>query len=551
MRDVFLTCRSFFKRIADFIKYRNATRDMNERYPDATAAEVGREDVCIICREEMRALPHPNAANAIVGPRATNPVAERMRPKKLPCGHILHFACLRSWLERQQICPTCRRPLAPTHRTQIGGADRVAINAIPGQPNLPAPGQAGGDQAHAPDLQPGEGQNRLRMINFGPLRIGFGAGRANLVQDLAQQIQNDPARPGQGANDGHAQQYGFGFGFGRQRAGTAPRNGTARIHTQLEEVEQRLQREINGLRLAANELHIVRMLEAELVRLRNLRQVPGGQQTTVAPHAPINPTTIGLGPPTTFRSAQAFATNTQQPILAADSENLPPGLTLPPGFTLMPLHRIDGGRLVAPGMGTSASAPENPHRPTPPMEEFPPIPLPRQHQPTNGTDIGSIPQATPMIQDLSSESRTLLPNGQSRTVHGAPEAVTLQNGDAPSSARIRDPLSSADIGSSTFGLPSIPSWGANTPLAAPVPSRPPPPPPPPTTEHDEPNGEPSTNGDDAHADQALPKDGALNPTSSETSGTDHLDTEVGDDEPSSSRNKSKAATVEDFIEDVD
>ena len=27
-------------------------------------------------------------------------------PKKLQCGHIFHFHCLRSWLERQQSCPT-------------------------------------------------------------------------------------------------------------------------------------------------------------------------------------------------------------------------------------------------------------------------------------------------------------------------------------------------------------------------------------------------------------------------------------------------------------
>lgn len=28
--------------------------------------------------------------------------------KKLPCGHIFHTACLRSWFQRQQTCPTCR-----------------------------------------------------------------------------------------------------------------------------------------------------------------------------------------------------------------------------------------------------------------------------------------------------------------------------------------------------------------------------------------------------------------------------------------------------------
>ncbi|KAI9781508.1 MAG: E3 ubiquitin-protein ligase hrd1 [Geoglossum umbratile] len=54
MRDVFLTLRSFIKRIRDFLRYRRATRDMNDRYPDATVEEMGRGEVCIICREEMR-----------------------------------------------------------------------------------------------------------------------------------------------------------------------------------------------------------------------------------------------------------------------------------------------------------------------------------------------------------------------------------------------------------------------------------------------------------------------------------------------------------------
>ena len=28
--------------------------------------------------------------------------------KKLPCNHIFHRSCLRSWFQRQQTCPTCR-----------------------------------------------------------------------------------------------------------------------------------------------------------------------------------------------------------------------------------------------------------------------------------------------------------------------------------------------------------------------------------------------------------------------------------------------------------
>ncbi|KAI5789404.1 hypothetical protein FPQ18DRAFT_368008 [Pyronema domesticum] len=112
IRDVYLTLRSFITRIRDFIRYRRATAHMNSRYPDATADEVGQEGVCIICREEMRPWTEgPNGGAAGATPRAAGTQDQRHRPKKLPCGHVLHFACLRSWLERQQRCPTCRRPV--------------------------------------------------------------------------------------------------------------------------------------------------------------------------------------------------------------------------------------------------------------------------------------------------------------------------------------------------------------------------------------------------------------------------------------------------------
>ena len=56
------------------------------RYPDATEEELQTANtVCIICREDMV-----------------------QRCKKLPCKHIFHTTCLRSWFQRQQVCPTCR-----------------------------------------------------------------------------------------------------------------------------------------------------------------------------------------------------------------------------------------------------------------------------------------------------------------------------------------------------------------------------------------------------------------------------------------------------------
>jgi E3 ubiquitin-protein ligase synoviolin len=104
IRDVYVTARSFWNRLGDLMRYHAATRNMNERYPNATEQEMidMSDRTCIICREEMVAqnpdIQQPADASGEDGPNMT--------PKKLPCGHIFHYHCLRSWLERQQSCPT-------------------------------------------------------------------------------------------------------------------------------------------------------------------------------------------------------------------------------------------------------------------------------------------------------------------------------------------------------------------------------------------------------------------------------------------------------------
>lgn len=103
VRDVYLTARSFISRLRALHRYQAATRNMDQRYPNATEEDLNpmSDRTCIICREEMivpRAQPDTPGALPNEGPNTT--------PKKLPCGHIFHFHCLRSWLERQQSCPT-------------------------------------------------------------------------------------------------------------------------------------------------------------------------------------------------------------------------------------------------------------------------------------------------------------------------------------------------------------------------------------------------------------------------------------------------------------
>ncbi|XP_076895329.1 ERAD-associated E3 ubiquitin-protein ligase HRD1A-like [Bidens hawaiensis] len=106
IRELYETFRNFKSRIADYIRYRNITSNMNDRFPDATPEELNASDAtCIICREEMTTA------------------------KRLVCGHLFHVHCLRSWLERQHTCPTCRALVipnegGPTTTRSLAGAPR-------------------------------------------------------------------------------------------------------------------------------------------------------------------------------------------------------------------------------------------------------------------------------------------------------------------------------------------------------------------------------------------------------------------------------------------
>ncbi|XP_031634909.1 E3 ubiquitin-protein ligase HRD1 [Contarinia nasturtii] len=102
-RPMYYTMRNFKKALNDVILSRRAIRNMNTLYPDATPEELAMSDnICIICREDM-----VNTS------------------KKLPCGHIFHTACLRSWFQRQQTCPTCRLNIL---RNTNSPADQVGQN---------------------------------------------------------------------------------------------------------------------------------------------------------------------------------------------------------------------------------------------------------------------------------------------------------------------------------------------------------------------------------------------------------------------------------------
>ncbi|QDZ25669.1 hypothetical protein HOP50_18g82110 [Chloropicon primus] len=86
---------SMYKRFKTFMAFHCATSNLKKAFPDATKEELEKyQDVCAICKESM------------------------CKGKVLPCGHIFHLPCLRSWLEQGEhgnyTCPLCRFPLTST-----------------------------------------------------------------------------------------------------------------------------------------------------------------------------------------------------------------------------------------------------------------------------------------------------------------------------------------------------------------------------------------------------------------------------------------------------
>lgn len=323
---------------------------MNIRYPDATVEEVERENVCIICREEMRPF-IPAQDNQ--GPQGVHAAAQaqsrqRMRPKKLPCGHILHFSCLRSWLERQQRCPTCRRPVLETtpnatdpNALQQGGA--------PQQPG--ARGIAWGGQ-------------------FGGIRVNFGVGQGpEFMQNLVQQWDNRRPQEGNPGPGAPAPQVGQQNPTGRQQEnqqetlqalggaeavllprqnqnmGTTGLINLRGLHIQCLELERRLRRELEAVESLNTSIGNARDLRS---RINQARQ----QQ-------PVTEATAATSSATAETPSETISQSTQPGLQ---------GINLPPGWQMIPLTPVGVGATPSlsntPGMSANITTTSPPHRAT-------------------------------------------------------------------------------------------------------------------------------------------------------------------------------------------
>lgn len=327
---------------------------MNARYPDATAEELERDRTCIICREEMQAWQPEGAAGG--QRRGTRTIVdERQRPKKLPCGHVLHFGCLRSWLERQQVCPTCRSSvLAPSR----GQSNTNQNNQQPGQPGY-RPGD-GPDGAHQPGGANANGAARprpglrARTFRLAGMRFTFAAGNEQQVQEALGVGGNNQNTTATRLNN-------------LREAAEGIRSHSSSIQDNFARIERQLMREINSLNASQEQLAYTRALQGELERLRTAQANPGSSATAVpamsippvlpqfqfngmaaAPGFRATPTPSNMGyaagqqiPYMASGQPQLLTSALTPTVLGPGHHDLPAGLTLPEGWNMLPLQRVN------------------------------------------------------------------------------------------------------------------------------------------------------------------------------------------------------------------
>ncbi|KAM0453244.1 hypothetical protein ACHAPV_009038 [Trichoderma viride] len=459
MRDLFMTTRDFLKRLNALLRYRRAIQEMN-KYADASVQDLAQENTCIICREEMR----------FWDPAENVGVVDRIRPKKLPCGHILHLGCLRSWLERQQVCPTCRSPVTGEQPRPRNGRRQAGLRIQFGQAPQRGQNQRGnendngnndnhvhGDGQHAHHHpQGGRGGGQPRVFTLGPIRVGFGANDQQ-VRQLAQEFGMPQIAGGQEPN---------AAATASQNQSQLPPSGDSlqQAGNLLQQAEQMLQRELQNLLSTQHELQIANMLNTEIQRLRQRRLQPqdaaqNGLNQYPVPYHPPSGVPVGL-PPLPMPVPQlgglppfpppfpGMPPRMNSPLMTrhgagpsttaipAGSSELPEGLVLPPGWSLTPLQRLDNAQTALPFLPQTTG-------------------VPHTGDLANGSQAASISaQPTPTVPH-SRETAT----AESSPFPAPASNAARTRGDQPPT-----PVISSDPPSVVSPSPMLPNWGGSNQL---------------------------------------------------------------------------------------
>lgn len=114
MGDIFHVLKALHNKLSSFRRYRKLTKNIETRLQEATLEEIERIDTCIVCRDTL-----------YIG------------SKKIPCGHVFHLDCLKSWFIQQQTCPICRSPITIQEEESETPIATTEANNYPGMHETP------------------------------------------------------------------------------------------------------------------------------------------------------------------------------------------------------------------------------------------------------------------------------------------------------------------------------------------------------------------------------------------------------------------------------
>jgi len=128
------------ERYQNYKKYQQVVTNMESRFPEASSEKIAEnEDECAICRDPMESA------------------------RILPCGHLYHSACLRSWLERDFSCPSCRLRLGRENNNE----EQAATSTLETTPTI----RRNTTAATINNLTIGEGRQQGQLLQFEGSRI--------------------------------------------------------------------------------------------------------------------------------------------------------------------------------------------------------------------------------------------------------------------------------------------------------------------------------------------------------------------------------------------
>lgn len=104
IKDIFVDIYVLYDSSKSLLAIWRNSKQLDTKLPTMTPEDLANDpnfdNVCIVCMDDL--LP---------GDGQRENANANKKPKKLPCGHILHLSCLKNWMERSQTCPICRLPV--------------------------------------------------------------------------------------------------------------------------------------------------------------------------------------------------------------------------------------------------------------------------------------------------------------------------------------------------------------------------------------------------------------------------------------------------------